>query len=303
MRFSIFQESRQGKRQYNQDRVGYIYSRDALMIVVADGMGGHSNGEVAAQITVDTLGRKFQAEARPRLPDPLRFLHEGILSAHNAILSHTDKAALLETPRTTIVAAVIQNGSAVWAHVGDSRLYILRNGQAVAQTKDHSRIQQLVDQGLVREEAAAVHPERNKIFNCLGAHIPPQIELSGKFAMEPRDTMLLCSDGVWGPVPSRLLATSFLTEGLPAAVRKLMDEAEQRAGADADNLSAVAMNWDDTAVVSDAVSTLTLPPGTFNSQMDLPEADAPTDSWSDDEIDKAIAEIKTALAKTGRRGP
>ena len=155
MKFSIYQESRQGGRKYNQDRMGYVFSRDALLLMVADGMGGHSNGEVAARITVECLGKKFQRQATPTLSDPMKFLQEAIDEAHLAIIRYTEDKGWLETPRTTVVAAIVQNGSACWAHVGDSRVYLLRQGQVAAVTRDHSRVQQLVPPRLPRAPSLA----------------------------------------------------------------------------------------------------------------------------------------------------
>ena len=301
MKFSIFQETRQGGRKYNQDRMGYVFSRDALLLLLADGMGGHAHGEIAAQITVECLGRKFQREAKTWLADPMKFLQEGIDEAHAAIIRHADEKGMLETPRTTVVAAVIQNGSACWAHVGDSRVYLLRRGQVEAVTRDHSRVQQLVLQGLVREEAVAAHPDRNKIYNCIGAHIPPQIELSPRHRLQTGDVLLLCSDGLWGPLPARLLATAFLNDPLAQSVPALMTQAESRAGKDADNITALAMTWDETESAAGSVSTHTLPPGEFNSQIDPP--DGAERFLSDDEIDNAVDEIRQALAKSSRPGP
>lgn len=298
MKFSIYQESRTGGRKYNQDRVGYVFSRDALFMVVADGMGGHLNGEVAAQITVDYMGKKFQQEATPSLSSPLSFLSDAITGAHHAILGYAEKHGLLETPRTTVVAAVVQRGAACWAHVGDSRVYLLRGGQIAAKTLDHSHVQQLVTQGIVREEAVSAHPERNKIFNCLGAHVPPRIELSSKYALQTGDTLLLCTDGLWGPLPPRMIPVAFLNDPLATAVPALISQAEQRAGKDADNVTALAMTWNENEDRDDGVSTLTLPPGEFNSQMDA--ASSAQSDFSDDDIEKAISEIRQALAKTSR---
>ena len=303
MKFSIFQESRRGGRKYNQDRMGYVFSRDALLLMVADGMGGHMNGEVAAQITVECLGRKFQREAKPTLSDPMKFLQEAVEDAHLAIIRHTEEKGLLETPRTTVVAAIVQNGTACWAHVGDSRVYLLRHGQAAAQTRDHSRVQQLVQQGLVREEAVAAHPDRNKIYNCIGAHIPPQIELSPRHRLQTGDVLLLCSDGLWGPLPPRLLASGFLNDPLAKAVPALITQAESRAGKDADNITALAMTWDEVEAAAGGISTHTLPPGEFNSQIDSAGLATPASNLSDDEIDSAVAEIRKALAKSNKPGP
>jgi serine/threonine protein phosphatase PrpC len=300
MKFSIYQESRKGGRKYNQDRMGYVFSRDALLMVVADGMGGHLHGEIAAQLTVEFVGQKFQREAKPKVLDPSRFLTEAVNGAHNAILRYADAHALLETPRTTVVAALVQEGYTYWAHVGDSRIYLIRAGQVVVQTRDHSRVQQLVLQGLVREEAVAAHPERNKIYNCLGAHVPPQVDISPKQRLQERDTLLLCSDGLWGPLPPRVVATAFTTEALNRAVPSLMTQAERRAGADCDNVTAIGMTWNElsSSVPIDSISTINMPAGEFTSQIEDFEKAAKDDTLTDEEIENAIAEIKNALAKS-----
>jgi serine/threonine protein phosphatase PrpC len=301
MKFSIFQESRKGGRKYNQDRMGYVFSRDALLMIVADGMGGHMHGEVAAQITVEYFGQKFQREAKPRIADPVAFLTDSVNGAHAAILQYTEDHGLLETPRTTVVAALVQSGGAVWAHAGDSRAYHIRAGQIVAQTRDHSRVQQLVLQGVVREEAVAAHPDRNKIYNCLGAHVPPQIDVSPRVALRQGDTLLLCSDGVWGPLPSRLVATAFMNDPVARAIPALMNQAERRAGADADNLSVVAMTWNEIDTAGpDSVSTLTLPPDGYSSKIEGFEKGASHEYLSDAEIEKAIAEIRNAITKANK---
>ncbi|MBL8385406.1 MAG: serine/threonine-protein phosphatase [Burkholderiales bacterium] len=301
MKFSIYQESRKGGRRYNQDRMGYVFSRESLMMIVADGMGGHMHGEIAAQITVEFVGQKFQREGRNKLADPQVFLRDALNGAHAAILQYAEEHGLLETPRTTVVAAVVQDSHTWWAHAGDSRIYHIRAGQILSQTRDHSRVQQLVLQGVVREEAVAAHPDRNKIFNCLGAHVPPQIELSAAARLKAGDTLLLCSDGVWGPLPSRIIATAFLNDSVMRAVPEMMNQAERRAGADADNLSAVAMTWNEVDTAGpDSVSTLTLPAGDIASRIETFDQPAQHEYLSDDEIEKAIAEIRTAINKANR---
>src|SRR5512141_2460927 len=168
MRFTIFQESRKGQRKVNQDRIAYTFSRDALLLVVADGMGGHAGGEIAAQICTRLYIERFQQEAKPVLRNPLKFLQETMLRAHEALGSYANQFSMLETPRTTCVACIVQAGSAYWAHAGDSRLYLYRQGAPIAQTKDHSKVQYLVDQGIIDPREAPTHPDRNKVFSCLG---------------------------------------------------------------------------------------------------------------------------------------
>jgi serine/threonine protein phosphatase PrpC len=201
MRFIIFQDSLVGDRTGNEDRVGYAYAKDTLLMVIADGMGGHEKGEVAAEIAVQEITRRFKQEARARLRRPFEFLVTSIQAAHRAIVAHADQHNLLECPRTTCVACVVQNGYAYWAHAGDSRLYVLRGGRLLAQTQDHSKVQQMIDAGQITPEQAARHPDRNKIFSCLGGVVPPHIDMSREIRLETGDTILLSTDGFWAQIP------------------------------------------------------------------------------------------------------
>ena len=303
MKFSIYQESRQGPRKSNQDRVAYCYSRDSLCMVIADGMGGHLHGEVAAQIATQFIAEAFQREAQPRIADPFRFLLDSITNAHHAIVDYANVRSLLETPRTTVVGCIIQDGLAHWAHVGDSRLYLIRNGKVEAQTKDHSRVQILVDAGRVREEAVAAHPDRNKIFNCLGQMGPPKVDLSRRVALRHGDVILLCSDGVWGPLHSRHICEEFLRNDVMRAVPILIDMAEARAGKDGDNASVVALGWsDDTgSATGDEISTVSMDPTELKSTVEqFGRSKPPTPQagyLTDDEIERAIDEIRNAIKK------
>jgi serine/threonine protein phosphatase PrpC len=302
MKFSIYQESRQGPRKSNQDRVAYCYSRDALCMVIADGMGGHLHGEVAAQIASQFISEAFQRNAQPRLADPMKFLLESITNAHHAIVDYANVRSLLETPRTTCVACIVQDGLAHWAHVGDSRLYLIRNGRVEAQTKDHSRVQILVDAGRVREEAVAAHPDRNKIFNCLGQMGPPKVDLSRRTALRHGDVILMCTDGLWGPLTSRHLCEELLRAEVMHAVPKLLDMAEVRAGKDGDNASVVALTWfDETqSTGTEGISTLSMDPTDVKTTVEQFGKSAPPATGgylTDDEIERAIDEIRNAIKK------
>jgi serine/threonine protein phosphatase PrpC len=140
----------------------------------------------------------------------------------------------------------------------------VRDGRIYAQTKDHSRVQLLIDQGRIREEAIAAHPDRNKIFNCLGAMTPPQVELSRKTVLQPGDVLLLCSDGLWGPLSGRMIGAALAKDDIMRAIPELLDTAELRAGRECDNISVIAMNWADSySGAAHQVSTQTLGPATF----------------------------------------
>ena len=206
MRFSIYQDSQVGGRPSNQDRMGYCFTRESLLLLLADGMGGHSHGELAATLALQTMGSLFQRTAHPTVPDPSAFLDDLVFSAHLSLHRYCSRHRLSDTPRTTIVACLIQQGQAWWTHCGDSRLYWLRSGRILARTTDHSHVERLVALGRLAPHERARHPDRNKLYNCLGAPTLPSIDKSAAATLKEGDQLLLCSDGLWGSIPEHELA-------------------------------------------------------------------------------------------------
>ena len=300
MKFSIYQDSRDGARKANQDRIGYCYSRDALLMIVADGLGGHAHGELASQLVVQFLISSFQREARPSLAEPDLFLARNINEAHLALIAYAAGRQFKDPPRTTCVACIVQNGVAYWAHVGDSRLYHLRDGTLLSRTRDHSRVQMLIDAGRLTENGATRHPERNKIFNCIGSKAMPRVELSSSTPLKVGDTLLLCTDGVWGPWGDRELAAALGQDEIIRSVPAVMNEAEVRAGRYCDNLSVVAMTLgaDDEPEeqpITERLSTQAMALGAFSTTTRGGKNPAGGEELTDEEIDAAIAEIRRAF--------
>ena len=300
MRFTIYQESRQGGRANNEDRTTCCYSRDALLMVIADGMGGHHYGEIAAQIAVQTLADTFQREARPLLADPFRFLQKGMTNAHHAILDYAARHKLQDTPRTTCVACVVQDNIAYWAHAGDSRLFLMRAGRVIAQTRDHSRIRLLIEEGMITEAQAAHHPDRNKIYSCLGSPSAPEIEFSRKTPLDHGDIILLCTDGLWGVTSGELMAVALKGTNLLQTIPMLLSQAEVKGGPHGDNLSVVGVRWEDSYVEeeSSAISTLSMTQDEVTTRLEaFGRNPAYKSDLSEDEIEKAIEEIRNAIDK------
>lgn len=301
MKFTIYQETRRGARQYNQDRMCYSYSRDSLLMVVADGMGGHLHGEVAAQITVELMAELFQKKAKPTIQNPHQFLSDGFEKCHDAILNYAANHSLLETPRTTVVAGIVQDGVLYWAHVGDSRLYLVRAAKVLVRTRDHSKVQQMVEMGRLTEAEAEHHPEKNKIYNCLGSMFPPDVEIGGKVPLIDGDTVLLCTDGLWGGVNQAELEQ--MLTGYPAlyALPQLMERAEARGGVHGDNLTGVAVNWhDEDDPSTEVLSTRKLSDGEVTTRLDTLNADkvlSGNRDISEADIEAAINEIQNAIKK------
>ncbi|HVP08259.1 MAG TPA: PP2C family serine/threonine-protein phosphatase [Burkholderiales bacterium] len=301
MKYTLFQESRIGKRPYQQDRLAHWHTKEALFMVVADGMGGHAHGDVAAQITVDCLGSAFRSEANPRVADPDKFLYNIIGRAHAMILHETQRQGLkfdaTNSPRTTVVACLVQGGYAYWSFVGDSRLYVIRDGRILTRTRDHTPVQMLVDAGRIREEAAATHPDRNKLLQCLGGPRPPRVEPTAQARLLEDDLVVLCSDGFWGPLTQRQLLMGLIGKDLKKALPELLDLSESRAGPRCDNLTVLAIRWQDRAVPA-PVEPVTVPMEELPTDVrDFTATEPDFMHMSDADIERQIAEIKKALAK------
>ena len=196
MNIEIVTLSRQGGREYNEDVQGHWHNGHFVACLVADGAGGHGGGDVAAVIARQSILAGFAAQ--PSLePQALRALLE---QANADIVERQGDGGKLAVMRSTVVLAAIdlETQSMAWAHSGDSRAYLFRSHAIVARTTDHSLVQQMVASGMLDEEGARLHPQRNMLLSALGSvDEPPEIAVSERMRLEPGDALLLCSDGVW----------------------------------------------------------------------------------------------------------
>lgn len=283
MRYSSGQANRLGNRASNQDRCLLLTRDNAVLLVVADGMGGHARGDLAAQAFVDSLGRQFRAN--PSIEDPAQFLAAAFRAAHQLIgrVGQTQKPPI--TPLTTAVACLIQDGVAQWAHVGDSRAYLIRHGQVTLRTRDHTRVADLVESGMLTEQQARLHPLRNQVSLCLGGRAAaPPVSLGPKIVLQPGDILLLCSDGLWSAVSEKRLTSMLTNPHLQRGLEALAEAAEHASYPQSDNVSGVALRWESGR----------------DEQPDAPKADLATDNGKTldghDPVDRAIADIHQALA-------
>jgi serine/threonine protein phosphatase PrpC len=297
MKYVVYQASRKGGRQYNEDRVAYAYTSDAMVMVLADGMGGHHMGEVASQLTVQVITGLFQSRARPTLPDMSAFLLDGIYAAHDAINEYALRKRLNDPPRTTCVVCIVQRGIACWAHVGDSRLYHFSRRELLSRTRDHSVVQQMVDEGVISAEEMTTHPERNRLYNSVGGYTLPDIEIEQPVTLADGDVLFLCTDGVWPEISDKEMISTLRAYPLERAVKHMMDHAEFRAGQGSDNLSVVAMRYGEEKFdTNNLVMSETLGLDGFTTQLNrlsIKDSELPTD----DELDKVLAEIQHTIDK------
>lgn len=298
MKFSVFQVSRQGGRKKNEDRMGYCYTRESGLFLLADGMGGHPEGEVAAQLALQTIAALYQKEARPVIDNTAEFLSSALMAAHHQIIRYASEKGMLDTPRTTLVAVILQGLGATWAHCGDSRLYVVRDGELLTRTRDHSYLEQ--------QSAGASRPariNRNILFTCLGSPTKPVFDVTGPVVLQQGDKLLLCSDGLWGTLSEAEIVRQMSSKSVSEAVPDLVENALRAGGAQSDNVTALAMEWEtpDAFESTRGVSTDSIMDGVFASTIQAGVLDTEGDDLDEATIERSIAEINAAIRRSAAR--
>ena len=217
-----------GDRSDNQDRAAVIAADDAALMLVFDGMGGHSDGAKAAEVGLQVVQQMFVNSELPLL-DPQGFLYTALARAHDEVVRIGFDLSVDFRPRATCAVCLVQEGGSYWAHIGDSRIYQLRDGQMVRRSRDHSHVEVLIQEGAITEEEALDHPMRNYVECCIGGDLPvPGMTISGLHRLQPGDVLLACSDGLWTGTPDAEIAATAtrtdqsITENLKALSLKAL---------------------------------------------------------------------------------
>ena len=214
-----------GDRQDNQDRAAVIVAEDAAIMLVFDGMGGHSDGAKAAEIGLNVIKNLFTSSSLPIL-DPQGFLYMSMARAHDEVVKIGVDLAVDFRPRATCAVCLIQEGGSWWGHIGDSRIYQMREGNLTTRSRDHSHVEILIQEGAITEAEALDHPMRNFVECCIGGDAPvPDMSITRKMPLVPGDVLLACSDGLWSGMTDNEIA----------------DMATRPANSLADNLKALSM--------------------------------------------------------------
>lgn len=229
-----------GDRDYQQDQVALLKHprvNGCLLAVVADGMGGRSGGRTAADQVMMTAKQLFERYV-PDSDDAPTLLKQLVQEAHLVI-----KLAAISSeqePHSTVAAFLINpGGECHWIHAGDSRIYHFHGDRLVKRTLDHSYVQTLVDKGSITEEEANVHPQSNILMGCLGTENEPPMDMHFIAQLQPGDTLMACSDGVWHYFSSDELGAALSHLAAREASEFLIDKARSRARGSGDNLSLV----------------------------------------------------------------
>ncbi len=299
MKFSVFQISRKGGRENNEDRMGYCYTRESGLFVLADGMGGHPEGEVAAQLALQTISALYQREARPQIEDTVKFLSTALTAAHHQIIRYASEKGMLDTPRTTLVACILQGAGATWVHCGDSRLYMVRDGELLTRTRDHSYLEQ--------HKASHTNIERinrNILFTCLGSPTKPVFDIAGPVVLQQGDKLMLCSDGLWGSLTDAEIVKHLASKGVSDSVPDLVENALRVGGERSDNVTVLAMEWEtpDAFESTRSMSTDSIMDGVFASTIQAGGLGIDDlDDLDEASIERSIAEINAAIRRSAAR--
>ena len=224
-------------RKDNEDSFGYWepeddqqFLRKGRLAIVADGMGGYEGGQEASRLAVETLMAVYRDFGGD---NPQAALVAGLQVAHERILQYSIAHPELRGMGTTCTAAAIVRGELYYVHVGDTRLYLIRDGQITRVTRDHSYVGRLVESGMISPEQALNHPQRNILTAALGTNPDLVMDSPGRpEPLRPEDVLLICSDGLWGLVRDPEILDAVENKSTEEAGRELIELARERGGPD-----------------------------------------------------------------------
>jgi serine/threonine protein phosphatase PrpC len=226
MKIEYAKVSALGDRKDNQDRGAIVVSDEAALMMVFDGMGGHSDGAIAAQTGLKVVQDLFTASRMPVF-DPQGFLYMALSRAHDEVVNLGSELAVDFRPRATCALCLVQESGSFWAHIGDSRIYQVRGAEVLLRSRDHSHVEVLIQEGAITEEEALSHPMRNFVECCIGGDSPvPDMSITGRIPLQEGDVLLACSDGLWSGLSDKDMATiarrgdDTLIESLKAIIMK-----------------------------------------------------------------------------------
>ena len=226
-----------GDRAEQQDRVALFAHptrAGTMLAVLADGMGGHTGGAMAAEQVLLKAKQNFDAYM-PQVEAPEHLLDTVIQEAH--VVIKLTRFTSEQDPHSTAVVFLLQGSRAHWAHSGDSRIFHFRDGEVLSCSNDHSLVGELTRKGRLTEEMALNHPQRNVLLSCLGGDREPKVEQGTVAKVQAGDAFVLCSDGLWGYVPGTEMAASVARQTARQAAQELIGVARQRGQGMGDNIS------------------------------------------------------------------
>jgi PPM family protein phosphatase len=235
------------QRENNEDRYSYWepaadseFPVKGRLAIVADGMGGYEGGQEASRLAVEVIEEVY---SKAVAGDPRSWLLEGFQAAHQRIQEYAEKYPDLHGMGTTCTAMALLEHQLYYAHVGDSRLYLVRDSSISRLTHDHSYVSRLVENGVLKAEEAESHPQRHILTAALGAGVsvtpdcPPQ-----PVSLEPGDVLVLCTDGLWGLLTENEIQAAVAGKTAAEICDHLVDTAKRRGGPDNITMQVLRIN-------------------------------------------------------------
>jgi len=225
------------ERTDNEDSLCYAepegadeFAKRGRLVVVADGMGGHQGGQMASQLATETVRDVF---LHGDAADPSDSLIAAYQAAHEAILDYARSHPEYSGMGTTCTSAVLRDGQMFYGHVGDSRLYLVRDASIRRVTRDQSYVQQMIDKGLLTPEEAQTHPSRNVLLSALGSETSVEADFAqNPIPLQTGDVLLLCTDGLHGLVSEGEMLALSTSKPPRDACKDLVEMAKARGGFD-----------------------------------------------------------------------
>jgi serine/threonine protein phosphatase PrpC len=280
MNYTYAQQSFQGGREYNEDRTAVHSKNDVTLLVIADGLGGHSGGAVASQALVDSIGRSFNSASRAQLADAPAFLHSAISFAHRTIHERAKLEGYdFDSPKTTCVVCLIQNEQAQWAHSGDSRLYLVRDKAVAYQTEDHTS----------KVSGRANAP----LSRCVGGREAPNPDIGEPVDLKTGDAIILATDGAWHHFKDYRDLRDYIDPSHPQlGLNNLLNKLESRNAAPSDNVSMITLFWGEGDSASDETEVILEETNFITDPIDLEGESKTSKSFDMGSFDKAFSELE-----------
>jgi len=236
------------QRENNEDSYSYWepandadFAKLGRLAIVADGMGGHEGGQIASRLAVETFAKVYAGAADS---DPAKRLLAALKDAHRCIQQRAKENPHLSSMGTTCTAIALIDSHLYFVHVGDSRLYLLREGKLRILSRDHTLIARLLEKGLIRPEQAQDHPQKHVLTSALGVR-DAEMEVDAPpepLQLQKNDVLMICTDGLWGQVQADEMEEALGSQSLDAACRSMVQLARDRGGPDNITLQILRIN-------------------------------------------------------------
>lgn len=217
-------------RKVNEDYYGSFQGKFGELIVICDGMGGHAGGRTASHLAVEEISKHFNHLNEDF--DPKAEIFNAMYKANEAILNKANEDESLKGMGSTVVLLLIRNGKAYYAHLGDSRIYLIRQSAIHQLTRDHSLVQQLIDSGILTKDNSENFPSKNVITKALGEKLEIEPDIATPIELFKGDIFILCSDGLTGYIKDEQIKDVIQKGSVQDAAVKLVEMANEMGGKD-----------------------------------------------------------------------